>query len=186
MKKQTRVIGFDDSPFTFEDETVLLVGVLMRLPNYIEGVVSTRVDVDGVDSTDAIAECISHKFHSQPEAIMVDGAAVGGFNIIDLEELWKTTGIPVISITRDPPDVTSMETALKKHFRDWEKRLGIVSKNRLFEVNTGHKPLHVSAWGLTEEEAKLLIGANIVRGAIPECLRIAHIIARGVSGNCGD
>ena len=41
MKKQVRVLGIDDSPFTFESKRALLVGVVARLPMYIEGIMRT-------------------------------------------------------------------------------------------------------------------------------------------------
>ncbi len=50
MKKQVRVLGIDDSPFSFRDSTALLVGVVARLPMYIEGIMRTECAVDGNDS----------------------------------------------------------------------------------------------------------------------------------------
>ncbi len=182
MKEQVRVLGFDDSPFTFEDEKALIVGVLMRLPNYIEAVLSTHVEVDGGDSTQKLAECIldSH-YAEQPKAIILDGVALGGFNVVDLEALWKETDIPVLTVTRDPPDLKAMHSALQKHFDDWKERYALIEKNELFVVETEHHPLHVSAWGMKNKDASYLIRSNTVRGALPECVRTAHLIARGIA-----
>lgn len=154
----------------------------MRLPSYIEAVLSTEVKVDGLDATERLVQCIKNSHYSeQPKAVILDGIALGGFNIVDLEELWKETGIPVITVTRDPPNLKAMESALKKHFADWEERFKLIQKNELFEVSTGHQPIHVSTWGISREDAQHLIRSNIVRGALPECVRVAHLTARGIT-----
>ncbi|MDG6221559.1 MAG: DUF99 family protein, partial [Candidatus Thermoplasmatota archaeon] len=70
--------------------------------------------------------------------------------------------------------------ALKKHFDDWEYRCELITKNKLFTVETRHQPLHVSAWGISQEDAAIIIRNNTIRGAVPECLRVAHLIARGI------
>ncbi len=102
LKQKLRVIGIDDSPFEFEDEDVLVVGSIVRAPNYLEGVLSTRVKVDGLDATDKLIQMISNsRFAEQPCMIMTDGAALGGFNLIDLKKLWEETGIPAVSISRN-------------------------------------------------------------------------------------
>ena len=182
MKEQTRVIGFDDAPFSFGDQCVLVVGVLMRLRGYIEAVLSTSARVDGTDANEALEKCImSSRYSEQPEAVMLDGASMGGFNVVDMEDLWKSTGIPVISVTRTPPDMGSMKDALEKHFVDWEHRLALLEKNRLFTVDTGHNAVSASAWGISEKRAKELIHSNTVMGALPECIRLAHLIASGIA-----
>ena len=181
MKEHVRVLGFDDAPFSFNDDHVLVVGVLMRLPGYIEAVLSTHVDVDGTDANEALEHCIcSSRYVEQPAALMLDGASFGGFNVVDMERLWRSTSIPVISVTREKPDFASIRSALKKHFPDWEKRLEVLEKNDIFEVDTGYSTLFASAWGIEERDAARLILSNISMGAIPECVRVAHLISRGI------
>lgn len=43
MKSHVRVLGIDDSPFTFQTRRALVVGVVSRLPTYIEGIMRTEV-----------------------------------------------------------------------------------------------------------------------------------------------
>jgi len=105
---------------------------------------------------------------------------MGGFNVIDIKALNQATGLPIASVTRDPPDLVKMEAALKRHFTDWERRLHIITRSPLFQVRTAHKPLHVAAAGIDEKDVTDLIGCSIVRGALPEPIRIAHLIARAV------
>ena len=60
MKPHVRVLGIDDSPFKFGDEKALVVGALVRIPNYLESVMKTEVTVDGTDSTDQLVEMVVH------------------------------------------------------------------------------------------------------------------------------
>ena len=175
------MLGIDDSPFSFSDSKVAVVGVLMRLSNYIEGVMHSRLTRDGEDGNDVLAKMInSSRYKDQVRLVMLDGVAMGGFNVIDIEALRNETGLPVASVTRDPPDFKKIEGALRRHFPDWERRLRIITRTQLFQVNTGHKPLHVAVAGIDENEAADLIRNSIVRGALPEPIRIAHLIARAI------
>ncbi len=181
MKAKIRAIGVDDAPFSFSDENVLVIGSLVRAPNYLEGVLSTEVSIDGTDGTGKLIEMIrDSRFYDQAKVIFIDGAALGGFNMIDLERLHKKTGIPAISITRDEPDFDSIKSALKAHFTDWKEKFEIVSKGEVLTVDTPHKPIFVKIEGLESEEAERIIDLFTVRGRLPEPLRISHIIASGV------
>jgi endonuclease V-like protein UPF0215 family len=175
------VLGIDDAPFAFGNEKVLVVGVAMRIPDYIEGVMRTECQVDGEDANQALAAMISgSRFMEQIKLVMIDGVALGGFNIVDIDALSKELGIPVATVTRDPPDLVKMESALRKYFSDWERRLEIVRRRRLVEVETGHKPLLMAVAGMNEKIAAELIKKSIVRGAVPEPIRVAHLIASAV------
>jgi hypothetical protein len=175
------VLGIDDSPFSFSNSKVAVIGVVMRLPNYVEGIMHSRVTTDGDDGNRVLAKMInSSRYREQLRLVMLDGVAMGGFNVIDIEALSEETGLPITSVTRDPPDFKMMEEALRGHFPDWERRLRIITRAQLFEVGTDHKPLHVAVAGIDEDEAADLIRSSIVRGALPEPIRIAHLIARAV------
>jgi endonuclease V-like protein UPF0215 family len=181
VKPHVRVLGIDDSPFSFSDSKVTIIGVVMRLPIYVEGVMSSRLTIDGDDGNDVLAIMInSSRYKEQLRLVMLDGIAMGGFNVIDIKALNEATGLPIASVTRDPPDLAKMERALKRHFADWERRLRIISESPLFQVRTAHKPLYVAAVGVEEKEVTELISCSIVRGALPEPIRIAHLIARAI------
>ncbi len=48
MKSKSRFLGIDDAPFRFSDEAVPVVGVVIQAPSYVEGVMTTLVDVDAL------------------------------------------------------------------------------------------------------------------------------------------
>ncbi len=181
MKENVRAIGIDDAPFEFSEEEVLVVGSLLRAPNYLEGILSTKVKIDGEDATEKIADMITgSRFEDQPSIIFTDGAAVGGFNLVDLEELNESTGIPAASISRDKPDFDNIRTAMKDHFDDWEKKFEKIKKGKIHEIETDHKPIFAQVEGTDIETVKSLIDIFTVLGRLPEPIRISHIVASGI------
>lgn len=177
MKRLIRILGIDDGPFKFIDSTVPVVGVVMR-GGYIEGVMRTEVRVDGDEATDVVIGLLERsRFKEQVRILMLDGVALGGFNIVDLEEVNRRTGVPCLSVTRDKPDYEAMKKVLKSKFDDWERRWAIVGRGDLFVVDTGHNPVHVRAAGISEKEATEVLKRSILRGALPEPLRVAHLFA---------
>jgi endonuclease V-like protein UPF0215 family len=149
----------------------------MRLPNYLEGVLRSECEVDGEDANQVLEQMVQgSRFKRQLKAMMIDGVALGGFNIVDIDVLYETVGIPVITVTRDPPDLGD---GGGKHFPDWERRYEILRRKELLEVVTGWRP-RLNGWH-DYAEAEEIIRKSMVRGAVPEPLRVAHIIASGLA-----
>src|SRR4030042_1037943 len=51
MKQQIRLLGLDDSPFSFSDKYTTIIGVVMRGGEYLECVLSRQISIDGDDAT---------------------------------------------------------------------------------------------------------------------------------------
>ena len=178
MKRQVRVLGIDDSPFEFRDRRSLVVGALVRVPNYLEAVMRTEVEVDGDDSTDRLVDMVlKSRYKDQVKLVIVDGVALAGFNVVDIQALHERTGVPVATVTRDEPDVPGIEAALRTHFDDWERRMSLVTRHPLRGLDTGHKPLFASVVGMDWADMEQLVRLTTVRGAVPEPVRMAHLIA---------
>jgi endonuclease V-like protein UPF0215 family len=181
MKKQIRLLGIDDSPFTFTDKYATIIGVVMRGGNYLECVLKNQVSIDGDDATFVCKDMINSTRHrKQLKAMLIDGIALGGFNIVDIDEINDSTKLPVITVTRDKPDFKKIKDALKKNFIDWEKRLTLIKNGKIHEVKTSHNPIYIKCSGIDIEEAKEIIKISTIRGVIPEPIRVAHIIASGI------
>ncbi len=179
MKKEIRILGVDDMPFSFKDKKVDIVGVVMRGGIYLEGVLKTTIEVDGIDATEKLIKLInSSKHKKQLKLIMIDGVALGGFNVVDIEEIHKKTGLPAITITRKKPNMEKIREALM-HSKKWEKKWKIISKGEIEEIKLRY-PLYVKYIGLKREEVIDVIKLSIIRGAIPEPIRVAHLIATGI------
>ena len=182
MKQQIRILGVDDAPFSFSEKYATVIGVVMRGGEYLECVLRSQVSVDGTNATVICKELIQGTKHRQQlQVMMLDGIALGGFNIVDIEEVYQATGLPVLTVTRDPPDFSKIREALQHHFQDWRKRWDLMQKGTLHIVPTSHNPIHVQCAGLSLKEAKEIIKLSTIRGVIPEPLRVAHLIASGVT-----
>ena len=182
MKRQIRLLGVDDSPFTFIEKYATVIGVIMRGGEYLECVLRNQVAIDGSDATVVCKGMIENTRHKeQLKAMMLDGIALGGFNIVDIDEVYTSTNLPVITITRDEPDFEKIKLALQKNFDDWKERWNLMKKGELHKVKTLHNPLYIKCAGISIEEAKEIIKLSTIRGVIPEPIRVAHLIASGIT-----
>lgn len=181
MKAKSRFLGIDDAPFRFSDETVPVVGVVVQAPSYVEGVMATIAEVDGRDATDRIAAMVAGSRYREGLAmVFLDGAAVGGFNVVDVDGLHRKVGRPIVTITREEPDLAAIERALRKRFEDWEDRLARMRRHGVEAIRTGHATVWVSFVGTDRPSVQEAIALTTVRGVLPEPLRIAHLIAAGI------
>jgi endonuclease V-like protein UPF0215 family len=197
------VIGFDDGPFVREHRgDVLLVGVVCS-GTRIDGIVSGRVRRDGADATRKMIELVRASQFAHVQAIMLQGIAVGGFNVVDVHGLSEALAVPVLVVTRRLPDLASVHRALFSEepssgrprvigaARKWKLieaagALELVgpsrrSMKRSPELRTSGPKLWVQRVGLSIEEARRVITATTLHGAIPEPLRVAHLIAGGIT-----
>ena len=182
MKRQVRILGIDDAPFSFNEKYSAVIGVVMRGGEYLECVLRDEVIIDGTEATCICTQMIQRSRHQkQLKAVMIDGANLGGFNVVDIETLSSTTNLPVLTITRDKPDQKKIKHALQKHFKDWDERWSLLQKGRLYKIPTHHNPLYIKCSGISLEEAKELINISTIRGVIPEPIRVAHLIASGIT-----
>jgi len=174
-------MGIDDSPFDFDETNSDILGVVMRGGEYIECILKRTVEVDGDDATEKCIQMINNTRHkTHLKAILIDGSCLGGFNVVNKEELYKQTLIPVITVTRDRPDFEKIQRALKNNFEDWKERLNMIKSGDLHEIKTPYNPIFIKCVGITLKQAKEIIKISTIRGVIPEPIRVAHLIASGI------
>ena len=179
MKDEIRVLGIDDGYFSkYRDKKVLVVGAVLRGNKDLEGVLSCHIDKDGTDSTKRLIHLINNSKHkNQLRYIITNGTTLGGFNILDIKELHQRTNVPVLAVLRKRPNQQKVERALN-HFPDKKNRLEIIRKAG--QIYT-YRNLYFQAAGLDESEAKELIEKTTKGSNIPEPVRVAHLIASGVT-----
>ena len=170
MKQGIRAVGIDDGP---QAKRTLLVGVVMRLDR-LEGILSERVVLDGYDATRKITAMLGRRFSSQIKCIFLDGIAVAGFNLVNYQELAGTIRIPTIVCTSNKPHPQEFEKVLER----WPKKQQLWRR-----IQTPAHRLD-SVWyqfaGCTQHEAAALIKQFQVHSAVPEPLRVAHLVATGI------
>ena len=178
-KSHPRVVGVDDGAFERTDRFAPIAAVVVSAPSYVDAVRRGRVRVDGTDATDVIVGLVERTGAVEGiRAVLLDGAVMGGFNVVDLDRLHAELRRPVVALTRRPPDFGRIHAALTTWFgRDAERRWRLLRAYRLFAVPTGGAPLLATAVGCRRADAATLVRRTTVRGFWPEPLRLAHLIA---------
>jgi len=182
IKSEIRILGIDDAPFTpRSEEDVLLVGTVFRGGQWLDGVLTTTVRVDGDDATERIIEMVNGSRHlDQLRVIMLDGLTFGGFNVVDIVELSERTGLPVIVVVRKHPDMERIRRALKHRFPDWKARWRIIERAGRIHRLESEDPIYIQTAGIDPDDAAEIVRLSTTRSSIPEPIRVAHIIASGV------
>jgi endonuclease V-like protein UPF0215 family len=179
------VLGIDDGVFTPHVEgSALIVGVVFRGGYWLDGVMHTRVKVDGLDATrELISMIVNSRHYRQLRIIMLNGVTCAGFNVVDIKKLSKETKLPVIAVTREKPNFLEIREALK-NLSYTEKRWNVLQGiGEPFEVCTRGKGarVYVQIAGICEEDARKVLRMTSTRSNIPEALRVAHLIASGIT-----
>lgn len=188
MARAPRVFALDEGPFTFDDSEAPVVGVLARGARDVEAVVVDRVAVDGLDATDRVLELVRRLPGAGPDLVLLDGIALAGFNLVDLEKVHEALHRPVYAVARSRPDRTRVESAIRANLPEAEARLAMLPAETPTEVRIGEATVYVQAVGAADDPHGIgaALGPTFADGGLPEPLRLAHLIAtavgRGVSG----
>jgi len=184
VKPEIRVLGIDDGVFTpHSKELVDVVGVVFRGGYWLDGFMHTRVQVDGMDATEKLAEMITRSPHyPQLRVVMLNGVTLAGFNIADIRELHEKVRLPIIAVTREKPDFEDIKKALQNLPETEERWKAIEKAGKMIRARTreGEEPIYAHVAGVSEETARLILRSTSTRSNIPEPLRVAHIIASGL------
>ena len=185
IKSEIRVLGIDDGQFVPRTKgTVDVVGVVYRGGYWFEGVMRTKITIDGFDATEKIAKMIeSSPYYRELRVVVLDGVTFAGFNVVDISMLSRIVDLPVMSVVREKPDLEEIRGALK-NLPGFEVRWQAMrNAGVLFEVEprNGENPIYIQTAGILREDAEKIIRKTSTRSNVPEALRVAHIIASGLA-----
>lgn len=186
MKPEIRIVGIDDGMFVPHSHGKCdVIGVVFRGGCWLDGVMRTQVEIDGLDATEKIADMVTGSQHfGQLRVIMLNGVTFAGFNVVDTEQLSRRTGLPVIAVTRDQPDFEAIGRALR-NLSCAETRWSAIKKaDKIIKVVTHREeePIFIQATGIRKDVALRIVKSTATRSNIPEALRVAHLIASGLTG----
>jgi len=185
VKPEIRILGIDDGAFQPHTKGVVdVVGVVFRGGYWLDGVMRTEVEIDGMDATEKIASMMMNSPHyEQLRVVVLNGVTLAGFNVVDLKELFGKTGLPVIAVAREKPDFDEIRKALENLPKSGRRWKAIENAGRLIEVQTrnAEEPVYVQFVGISESDARRILKKTSTRSNIPEALRVAHIIASGLT-----
>lgn len=173
------VIGFDDAPFERPHRgDVPVVGAVFA-GTRLDGVLCGRLRRDGANATRVLAALVRGcRFYPQLHAVLLQGITFAGFNVVDLAGLHADIGIPVLVVSRRRPDMTAIRRALLDHVRGGARKWRLIE--RAGPVETVGR-LYVQRAGLALDEAERLIAGLCTHSLVPEPLRVAHLIAGGLT-----
>jgi endonuclease V-like protein UPF0215 family len=179
VRRWSHAIGVDDAPFPRDHRgDVLVVGVAVAAAR-VDGVLSSRVRRDGANATEALAAMIrGSQFHAHLHVVLLQGIALAGFNVVDIHRLSDLLERPVLVMARRAPDMDAIRSALLTRVR------GGAAKWKLIEKAGPMEPVgrvFVQRAGLDLAGAEAVLAAFGQEGNVPEPLRLAHLIAGGVT-----
>ena len=177
LRRQVRVVGFDDAPFDRTPGSPVNVSGIVCSNTRFEGMMWGEATKDGTDATDVLAELLlAGKFYEQVHAVLIDGLAIGGFNLIDLPQLAERLDRPCVAVMRKHPNLDKVRAVLER-FDDAPYRLRLLERagpiheegGFVFQV-IGEQPAVVAR----------ALAAVTDQGRVPEPLRLAHLIGAAV------
>jgi endonuclease V-like protein UPF0215 family len=185
VKPEIRILGIDDGAFKPHTKGLVdVVGVVYRGGYWLDGVMKTEVEIDGTDATEKIASMITQSDHySQLRVVMLDGVTFAGLNVVDIKELLQRVHLPIIVITRERPLLEKIKRAVHR-LPESRKRLdAIASAGKITKIQThdDNQVVYMQIAGILLEDAEKIVKNTSTRSSIPEALRVAHIIASGLT-----
>ncbi|MFN3333733.1 MAG: DUF99 family protein, partial [Caldilinea sp.] len=108
---------------------------------------------DGRNATTALIEIIARsRFRPHLQAVLLQGVAFAGFNVIDVPALHAALGVPVIVVARRQPDFAAIRRALLHHVRGGARKWALIERLGPMERCAG---VYVQRAGITQ---KILVG----------------------------
>jgi uncharacterized protein len=177
-KRGIRVLGIAES-FNRTSTCSTLAGIVIRRDLIIDGMIFGNVTIEGNDSTQNILSMYRSLKRNDINCIMLDGLVISMYNIIDGKELQESIDVPVIAITFK--DSEGLEGTINHHFSN-DSKVKLEQYHKLGQrdkilLKTG-KSLFIRYWGISSNEALMIVNSFTLQGSIPEPIRIAKIAAR--------
>lgn len=139
-----------------------------------------KIEIDGLDAQQLLTSLLRTLSY---DVVMLSGVSFGGFNLVDLKLLARKVGRPVIAVIREKPDNKAVREALRKHFPDWRQRWRAVKDaGRLYSCRplADEPKLYFEASGCSPASAKRIIVSSSTVSRLPEPLRVAGLLAKGL------
>lgn len=182
IKGEIRVLAWDDGPFKFGRKgRVVLIGVIFRGGQSMDGLLKTEIAIDGTDAETKIIKLTNRTKHKgQLRLLMTDGITFGGFNTINIKSIYEKTGLPVIVVNRKKPNFPVFIKTLEKLPHAQKRIKAVQDAGPVHFVSIRGKRICYQCAGLGTADAAQIIRITATRGLLPEPLRIAHLIATGL------
>ena len=177
-KPGIRALGVAES-FRHGQKKSVLAGVVMRSDFVIDGVALGGTAVGGDDATHSVASLYRRLRRNDVNLVLVSGAILSLYNIIDVDLLASKTRLPVICLTYK--ETAGIEDSIRRHFPEGAEPK-LAAYRRLgprtgVGLSTG-KRVFVRAAGIDEPEVRRVLDLFTLQGSVPEPVRVAKLLAR--------
>jgi len=183
--QQFRVVGVEDGGFSkkildYGVSKALFVAVLF-VGRWLYDFQLDEITVDGLDATDKLSEMLCRWSF---DTVILAGVSFAGFNLVDSASIFEEFKKPVIVVARTRPDNVNVKNALRQHFKDWRIRWSVFERlGPIYDVVSivNEPPLYVEVVGAKLDWAERVLHSLSMCCRIPEPIRVARLIARGLT-----
>jgi endonuclease V-like protein UPF0215 family len=176
-KPALRTLGIAES-FMRTCPSSRLAGVVMRADLRVDGVAFAMATVEGDDATEGVLKIYKQLGRADINAMILSGAVISWFNIIDIQEVFDKIQKPVICLTYE--ESPGLERYIHEYFQNPKEKLRRyqrLGQREIISLKTGYE-VYIRVLGATAVEARVLLNKFTLDGRIPEPVRVARLAAR--------
>ena len=150
----------------------------MEGADLVESVATTHFPVDGDDATGFLSAWIAGlRCRPALQGVLLGGITIAGLGVVDIREMAERLRLPTLVVNRRDPAAHRLADALRA--AGLADRLAQVERTPPAIPAGDH--LFVAAAGVDPGTALGWVDASRGKSELPEPLRLAHLIARGVT-----
>jgi hypothetical protein len=176
-KRAIRALGIAES-FRRSDRFSTFAGIVMRSDLVVDGFSFGRATVGGDDATSGLVGVWRALRRDDVNVILVSGAVVSYFNVVDVDTLSEKTGIPVVCLTYR--ESSGIEGSIRARFEDPHVKLASYARlgaRVAIDLKTGRRVFARLA-SIGEDDARQVLDRFTLQGSVPEPVRVARLLAR--------
>lgn len=176
-KPGLRALGIAES-FRSTDRLSTIAGVVMRSDLVTDGFVFGKATVGGDDATSALLGLFRRLRRDDVNVMLLSGAVISHYNIVDVDSLSEKTGVPLICLTYR--ESSGMEASIRAQFRDWQAKVALYRKlgeRMALQLKTGHR-VYARLASISGDDARRVVDSFTLQGSLPEPIRVARLLAR--------
>ncbi len=180
-KPGVRALGVAES-FRQGQRASVLAGVVMRRDLVIDGLGIGKTSVGGDDATASILSLYRRFKRNDVNVLMISGAILSLYNIVDVDELTLRSRLPAICLTYK--ETSGIEASIRRHFpSSYEEKLVAyrnLGKRNKVRLSSGHA-VFVRSAGMEKGDVKPVLDMFTLQGSVPEPVRVARLLARAAA-----
>lgn len=176
-KKAIRALGVSES-FRKPGKSSVLAGVVMRSDLVVDGFALGTATVGGDDATSSLVRLHRSLRRDDINVVILSGAVISHYNIVDVDELAESVQKPVICLTYR--ESSGIEDAIRATFPRSRKKIALYRKlgPRIpLSLKTGFR-VYARLLSISEVDARTILDSFTLQGGLPEPVRVAKLLAR--------